>query len=139
MRPLNYTHTPPLPPLTPRQTKLYMKKYFLESAEFITGSIEGEFGNDKGVFGNASIRLYAHSTIFSGSGGGVGGPNSAPYLPPPPQWSLVSTLDLEVFDGGYDFELPMEDVIRAIGGASTGAMIRVEVRGRGGGGAILGL
>ena len=35
-----------------------MQKYFLDTDDSISGTIEGEYGTDKGVFGNATIRLY---------------------------------------------------------------------------------
>lgn len=52
----------------------------LKSDEFITGFIEGEFGNDKGVFGNLTVRLYARNDNMQ-------------------KWTLVSTLDVEVVSG----------------------------------------
>ena len=61
-----------------------MQKYFLETDEFITGSIEGEYANDKGAFGNCTLRLYSRTER-----------NNA--------WSLVSTMDVEVVSGIFIF------------------------------------
>lgn len=38
-----------------------MSKYFLDSDEAITGVFGGEFNNDKGAFGNATLKLLARS------------------------------------------------------------------------------
>ena len=47
-----------------------------------------------GVYGNASIRLFAKSEHRS-------------------DWTPVRRIDVPIFDGGYDFSLPMEDVVSA--------------------------
>lgn len=38
-----------------------MPKYFLETDEAITGDVGGEFGNDKGAFGNATLKLFVRN------------------------------------------------------------------------------
>ncbi|XP_050698378.1 CD109 antigen-like isoform X1 [Eriocheir sinensis] len=44
---------------TPRfEVKMFMPKYFLDTDEAITGEFGGEFSNDKGTYGNATVRLY---------------------------------------------------------------------------------
>lgn len=43
------------------QVKVFMAKYFLDSAEAITGIFGGEFNNDKGAFGNATLKLLVRS------------------------------------------------------------------------------
>lgn len=37
---------------------MFMPKYFLDTDEAITGEFGGEFSNDKGTYGNATVRLY---------------------------------------------------------------------------------
>lgn len=43
------------------QVKVFMPKYFLDSDEAITGTFGGEFNNDKGAFGNATLKLMVRS------------------------------------------------------------------------------
>lgn len=43
-----------------------MPKYFLETDEAITGEVGGEFGNDKGAYGNATLKLYARNDVTRG-------------------------------------------------------------------------
>lgn len=43
------------------QVKVFMSKYFLDSDEAITGTFGGEFNNDKGAFGNATLKLLVRS------------------------------------------------------------------------------
>lgn len=43
------------------QVKMFMPKYFLETDEAITGEVGGEFGNDKGAYGNATLKLFVRN------------------------------------------------------------------------------
>lgn len=38
-----------------------MPKYFLDTDSAIVGEVGGEFSNDKGAYGNATLRLYIRS------------------------------------------------------------------------------
>ena len=41
-----------------------MQKFFIEGAfKNITGKVEGEFVNDKGVYGSATISLYGKNRV----------------------------------------------------------------------------
>ena len=40
------------------QTKVFMRKFFLNSHWAIEGDVEGEYNTDKGVYGRCDIRLY---------------------------------------------------------------------------------
>lgn len=42
----------------PPQVKMFMPKYFLDTDEAISGEFGGEFSNDKGTYGNATLRLF---------------------------------------------------------------------------------
>lgn len=43
------------------QVKVGMPSYYLDTDEEITGEFGGEFGIDKGAYGNATVRLFARS------------------------------------------------------------------------------
>ena len=43
------------------QVKIFMPKYFLDTDEAITGEFGGEFGIDKGAYGNATLNLLVRS------------------------------------------------------------------------------
>lgn len=40
-----------------------MPKYFLDTDEAIEGVLGGEFGNDKGAYGNATLKLFVKNKI----------------------------------------------------------------------------
>lgn len=41
-----------------------MPKYFLDTDEAIEGVLGGEFGNDKGANGNATLKLYVRNKMY---------------------------------------------------------------------------
>lgn len=43
------------------QVKLFMEKYFLETDEAISGTLKGEYVNDKMAYGNATVKLYVRN------------------------------------------------------------------------------
>ncbi|XP_042213472.1 CD109 antigen-like [Homarus americanus] len=92
---------------TPRfEVKLFMPKYFLETEEAITGVVGGEFGNDKGAYGNATLKLFARNRIQ-------------------PDWVFVMEEDFAPFDGEDEFNFPMEEISNKIG-LLDGSEIRIE-------------
>ena len=40
---------------------MFMPKYFLDTDSAIIGDVGGEFSNDKGAYGNATLKLFIRS------------------------------------------------------------------------------
>lgn len=92
---------------TPRfEVKLFMPKYFLETDEAVTGEVGGEFGNDKGAFGNATLRLYVRSKHSK-------------------DWVFVMEEEFVPFDGEDEYSFPMEEISKKVP-ALDGSEVRVE-------------
>ncbi|XP_063601843.1 CD109 antigen-like [Penaeus indicus] len=92
---------------TPRfEVKIFMPKYFLDTDEAIEGVLGGEFGNDKGAYGNATLKLYVKNKMY-------------------PNWTYVTEQIFEPFEGEVDFSFPMEDLSKRISDLD-GSEIRLE-------------
>ncbi|XP_076046263.1 CD109 antigen-like [Oratosquilla oratoria] len=92
---------------TPRfEVKIFMSKYFLETDEAVTGVAGGEFANDKGVYGNATIKLFARNKLST-------------------SWTYVMEEVVEIFDGEHEFNFPMEEIGRVVP-RLDGTEVRVE-------------
>ncbi|XP_068210039.1 CD109 antigen-like [Palaemon carinicauda] len=92
---------------TPRfEVKVFMPKYFLETDEAITGTAGGEFGNDKGAFGNATIKLFVKNNRLR-------------------TWTYVMEEVVDPFDGEHEFSFPMEVIAERVSDLD-GSEIRIE-------------
>ncbi|XP_050713228.1 CD109 antigen-like isoform X2 [Eriocheir sinensis] len=92
---------------TPRfEVKVFMSKYFLDSDEAITGTVGGEFNNDKGAFGNATLKLLVRSKGVE-------------------EWTFIMQQDFVPFDSEVDFSFPMAVIAKEMA-VMDGAMVRVE-------------
>ncbi|KAG0724718.1 CD109 antigen [Chionoecetes opilio] len=92
---------------TPRyEVKMFMPKYFLETDEAIVGDLGGEFSNDKGAYGNATLRLYIRS-----QGDEV--------------WNYVMQQEIAPLDAEDEYSFPMEALARKVP-KLDGSEVRVE-------------
>ncbi|XP_047481542.1 CD109 antigen-like [Penaeus chinensis] len=92
---------------TPRfEVKIFMPKYFLDTDEAIEGVLGGEFGNDKGAYGNATLKLFVKNKLY-------------------PNWTYVTEQIFEPFEGEVDFSFPMEELSKRISDLD-GSEIRLE-------------
>ncbi|KAK7085756.1 hypothetical protein SK128_008452, partial [Halocaridina rubra] len=92
---------------TPRyEVKVFMPKYFLDTDEAITGNAGGEFGNDKGSFGNMTLKLYARTQTSR-------------------NWTYVTEQVVSPLDGDEDYEFPMDEISQRVP-ELDGAEIKVE-------------
>ncbi|KAL7646788.1 UNVERIFIED_CONTAM: hypothetical protein RMT77_002043 [Armadillidium vulgare] len=92
---------------TPRfETKVFLKKFFLDTDRSISGKVESEFVNDKGVEGRATIKLFGRANGAS-------------------RWSFILQHYVIPFKGLHYFNFSMYEVSRRFA-KLDGAEVRVE-------------
>ncbi|CAL4102803.1 unnamed protein product [Meganyctiphanes norvegica] len=88
------------------EVKIFMPKYFLDTDEAITGSVQGEYGMDKGAYGNATLKLFVRNQEL-------------------PTWAYVMEQNILELDGESEFEFPMSELAKRIP-RLDGSEVRIE-------------
>ncbi|KAK8389963.1 hypothetical protein O3P69_012881 [Scylla paramamosain] len=90
---------------TPR-FEMFMPKYFLDTDSEIVGEVGGEFSNDKGAYGNATLKLFIRS-------------------PKEDKWNYVMQEDFAPLDAEAEYSFPMDVLARKVP-KLDGSEIRIE-------------